>query len=369
MIMSHRESDLGWLRQLPAIVMAIAIMWVSVGQLLGCSQQSITPTVLPDTQASAGSALPPAPTPAEVSAPADPVAILEHSNTTQTEPVAATPMATESKAVQSMVKEPHPRAAQHKQALIQQARYVWGLKAPVASFAAQIHQESRWNPNAKSPVGTAGLTQFMPATAKWIGTYDRELSTVDVYNPRWAMRALAVYDKFLYDKVSGKNSCERLTFAMSAYNGGLGWVNKRKARSATPDICFGATCEINPGISAANQRENANYPKLILKQYEPLYVRSGWGYGAAMISDLIKQRLLTYALSASVLALPIVFVVGYQVGSNHCGLKNSAEAAQVVAMQAQTDLSTGYRLRPRNLNQRVMHWPILSKPFKPVPNI
>lgn len=60
----------------------------------------------------------------------------------------------------------------------------------------------------------------------------------------------------------------------------------------------------------------------------------------AMISDLIKQRLLTYALSASVLALPIVFVVGYRVGSNHCGLKNSAEAAQVVAMQAQTDLST-----------------------------
>lgn len=176
--------------------------------------------------------------------------------------------------------DPHPRAGQHKHVLIQQSRHVWGLNAPVSSFAAQIHQESRWNPSAKSPVGAAGLTQFMPATARWIGTYDAQLASVDVYNPRWAMRALAVYDKFLYDKVGGVNPCERMAFAMSAYNGGLGWVNKRKARSGVPNVCFGATCEINPGISAANQRENSNYPKLILKQFEPLYVRAGWGDGA-----------------------------------------------------------------------------------------
>ena len=175
--------------------------------------------------------------------------------------------------------DPHPRAGQHKHVLIQQSRYVWGLNAPVSSFAAQIHQESRWNPSAKSPVGAAGLTQFMPATARWIGTYDAQLASVDVYNPRWAMRALAVYDKFLYDKVGGVNPCERMAFALSAYNGGLGWVNKRKARSGMPNVCFGATCEINPGISASNQRENSNYPELILKQFEPLYVRAGWGQG------------------------------------------------------------------------------------------
>ncbi|MFZ1892309.1 MAG: lytic transglycosylase domain-containing protein [Formosimonas sp.] len=175
--------------------------------------------------------------------------------------------------------EPHPRAGQYKQALRQQAQHVWGLNAPVASFAAQIHQESRWNPKAKSPVGAAGLTQFMPATARWIGTYDGQLASVDVYNPRWAMRALAVYDKFLYDKVAGTNPCERMAFAMSAYNGGLGWVNKRKARSSAPLVCFGATCEINPGITAANQRENAGYPKVILKGFEAQYVKAGWGRG------------------------------------------------------------------------------------------
>lgn len=179
--------------------------------------------------------------------------------------------------------EPHPRAGQYKHALRQQAQYAWGLNAPVASFAAQIHQESRWNPKAKSPVGAMGLTQFMPATARWISGIDGELASGDVFNPRWAMRALVVYDKFLYDRVSGANPCERLAFAMSAYNGGLGWVNKRKARSPQPDVCFGATCEINPGITAANQRENAGYPKVILKTFEPQYVKAGWGWGACHV--------------------------------------------------------------------------------------
>lgn len=187
---------------------------------------------------------------------------------------------------QAALVEPHPRAAQYKHTLILQARHVWGLSAPTASFAAQIHQESRWNSNARSPVGAVGLTQFMPATARWIAGMDGELRTGDVYNPVWAMRALVVYDKFLYNKVAAVNPCERLAFAMSAYNGGLGWVIKRKARSNNPNVCFGATCEVNPGITAANQRENSNYPKLILKTYEPLYVKAGWGVGACQANLL-----------------------------------------------------------------------------------
>lgn len=175
--------------------------------------------------------------------------------------------------------EPNPRAGQYKRTLIQQSRNVWGLNAPVASFAAQIHQESRWNATARSPVGAVGLTQFMPATARWIAGMDGELRSGDVYNPVWAMRALVVYDKFLYDKVAAVNPCERLAFAMSAYNGGLGWVIKRKARSSNPKVCFGATCDVNPGITAANQRENAGYPRVILLKYEPMYVKAGWGMG------------------------------------------------------------------------------------------
>jgi len=44
----------------------------------------------------------------------------------------------------------------------------WGLEAPVALFAAQVHQESGWREDARSPVGALGLAQFMPGTAAWI---------------------------------------------------------------------------------------------------------------------------------------------------------------------------------------------------------
>lgn len=162
--------------------------------------------------------------------------------------------------------------------LLRESRMVWGLDAPVASFAAQVQQESSWREGLTSRTGARGLTQFMPATAEWIGSLRPDLANPNPANPVWALRALVVYDKFLWDRVQGANPCERLAFAMSAYNGGLGWTLKRKARSDAPDICFDKTCAINPGITPANQHENQTYPERILKRFEPMYARSGrWG--------------------------------------------------------------------------------------------
>src|SRR5690348_14247105 len=36
--------------------------------------------------------------------------------------------------------------------------------APPAVIAAQIQQESNWNPNAVSPAGAQGISQFLPST-------------------------------------------------------------------------------------------------------------------------------------------------------------------------------------------------------------
>ena len=128
----------------------------------------------------------------------------------------------------------------------------------------------------------------MPGTARWIATIDPELVAVHPLNPRWALRALVVYDYWLYNRVAGSNPCEHMAFALSAYNGGLGWVNKRKARSNQPGVCFGATCEINPGITASNQRENRDYPRRILLHYEPAYAAQSvrWGLGACTGAQL-----------------------------------------------------------------------------------
>ncbi len=173
-----------------------------------------------------------------------------------------------------------PEAHQYKRDLIRSGRNVWGMEAPTATMAAQVHQESRWRADATSPVGAAGIAQFMPSTARWIqGVYPGELAG-DVRSAEWGIRALARYDRYLWDRIDALDGCERMAFTLSAYNGGLGWVQRRQRIAEKPRICLFATCEINPGVTPANQRENAAYPRRILLTLEPLYVEAGFGVGA-----------------------------------------------------------------------------------------
>ena len=175
-------------------------------------------------------------------------------------------------------------ARQYRAELIRNARAVWGLNAPVATFAAQIHQESGWRANAISQVGAQGLTQFMPATAKWIGElYPQSLGSAQPFNPSWSIRALVRYDRWLFDRIAADNLCERLAFTLSAYNGGLSWVNRDKQLATRKGLdqmfWFQSVATVNSGRSAANWRENRGYPQRILKRYEPQYVKAHWGAG------------------------------------------------------------------------------------------
>ena len=173
-----------------------------------------------------------------------------------------------------------PAAAIYKREYVRIVRSEWGLWAPVATFAGQIHQESAWNCRAVSRVGARGCAQFMPTTAVWIGDVDHGLREGDVHSPAWAFRAQAVYMKWLHARIKASDQCEHMAFALSAYNGGLGYVQKRQKLSARPGVCLGATCSINPGITPANQRENAHYPHRILRELEPRYEAAGWGIGS-----------------------------------------------------------------------------------------
>ena len=171
-----------------------------------------------------------------------------------------------------------PVAEQYRRELTRIAISVWGLDAPVALLAAQIEQESAWRPNAISPVGAAGLTQFMPATARDVSERYR-LGPATPWDPRWAMHAQSVYLRELRGLVSNtRNESERMAFALSAYNGGLGHVRRRQALSPDPGRCLGLTCDIRPpGVSAANQAENRAYPRRILLVLMPRYHAAGWG--------------------------------------------------------------------------------------------
>lgn len=177
---------------------------------------------------------------------------------------------------------PHA-AQQYRATLVRAAHATWGLDAPVSVFAAQVHTESWWRNNTVSHVGAQGLAQFMPATARWLPSVAPETGKPEPFNPGWSLRALCVYDQWLWDRVAGHTDFERMAFTLSAYNGGLGWVNRdrKKARSLGLDdrVWFNAVENVNAGRSAAAFRENRNYPRLILQERQYAYIKAGWGPG------------------------------------------------------------------------------------------
>ena len=171
---------------------------------------------------------------------------------------------------------PH-EAARYRGELTRNARMVWGLDAPVATFGAQIHQESGWNPRAVSKVGARGMAQFMPATATWWcdrrESHSRDarnnVESCAPENPAWAMRALVGYDRWLWDRVAeAGGECGRMRASLRGYNGGLGYV-KREIKSGFSCTAF---------RSAASCTENLGYPVRIVDVIQPRY--AGWGRGA-----------------------------------------------------------------------------------------
>jgi soluble lytic murein transglycosylase-like protein len=176
-----------------------------------------------------------------------------------------------------------PGAEKYRRDLIREARLEWGLNAPIATFAAQIEQESGWNPDARSHVGALGLAQFMPATSTWISGAYGALAENAPRNPRWALRALATYDRYLWERVSAADDCHRAAKMLSAYNGGLGWIPRDEAAAEAAGylraLWWRNVEAVNAGRSAAAWRENRGYPPAILFRREPRYVAAGWGRG------------------------------------------------------------------------------------------
>lgn len=177
-----------------------------------------------------------------------------------------------------------PRAAeQHRATLTRAARTYWGLDAPVSVFAAQVHTESWWRNDTVSHAGAQGLAQFMPSTARWLPTVAPETGKPAPFNPGWSLRALCIYDKWLWDRTDGVNGFERMAFTLSGYNGGQGWVNRDRklARQRRLDASrwFGAVETVNAGRSVAAWKENRNYPRLILQKRQYAYIKAGWGPG------------------------------------------------------------------------------------------
>lgn len=164
-------------------------------------------------------------------------------------------------------------AKQYRSVLVRCAHLEWGLSAPVARLAAQVQQESRWREDARSPVGAQGLTQFMPATTRWYGGVRPDLGKADAWNPGWSLRAMAGYDRWLYERVRGSTPCDRMDKAQGSYNSGLGWTYKDEALAARVGLDPGlwdSLAAVNAGRTRAAKHETNLYVERI-RELEPVY--------------------------------------------------------------------------------------------------
>ncbi|MCV2359649.1 transglycosylase SLT domain-containing protein [Paucibacter sp. TC2R-5] len=174
-----------------------------------------------------------------------------------------------------------PPAAAHtyRAALLRASQTQWGLDAPVAVLAAQVHQESGWNPAAVSRAGARGMAQFMPATAAWWCARPGSASSpqdCQPDNPTWALRALAGYDKWLWDRLPADLAeADRVWAMLRAYNGGLGhWQAESALAGSTQRLKVDAAC----GRARRNVQfcdENLSYPRRIMVVLQPRY--GAWG--------------------------------------------------------------------------------------------
>ena len=95
-------------------------------------------------------------------------------------------------------------------------------------ITAQMFQESRFDPNARSWAGASGLLQVMPRTG-------RELGFSNLADPPAGIHAGVKYLAWLRDRFEGQvPKVERTWFSLAAYN--AGWGHVRDARALAREI-------------------------------------------------------------------------------------------------------------------------------------
>ena len=151
-----------------------------------------------------------------------------------------------------------------------------GISAPV--IAAQIEVESGWNPNAVSPAGAEGLSQFMPYTWPSYAVDANGNGTASAFDPPDAIMAQAEFDcktleQAQKDKASGRIQGDDLDIVLSAYNCGYGCV----LANGGPKINNGETESYAPKI------------KSLIPKYSSLEQGGSGGRGGKLSGPVAKK--------------------------------------------------------------------------------
>jgi hypothetical protein len=131
----------------------------------------------------------------------------------------------------------------------------------------------------------------MPKTAEWAINDPNGLpcrTYEDFMDVPCALSALVWLNRFNYVRSPSDDACEAMGFTLSRYNGGGTKADERAAEAAgfDPRKWFGHVEKFNGRRrTAANFKENRDYPRKILGKLLPQYHGAGYG-GVQLCSHL-----------------------------------------------------------------------------------
>lgn len=135
---------------------------------------------------------------------------------------------------------------------------------------AQYYQESRLDPSAVSPVGAAGIAQFMPGTWRDVS---RSLGYEEQVNPHIAEPAIhagAYYmAKLRKSWSSPRPEADRYNLALASYNAGLGNLLKAQ-RACNGAVLYPAIEACLPSITGHHANETKTYVRRIRRYYSEM---------------------------------------------------------------------------------------------------
>lgn len=181
---------------------------------------------------------------------------------------------------------------------------------PAELLAAQIQGESNWNPDAKSPAGATGISQFMPGTAKGYGI-----------DPKDPMQSIDAQGKMMSSLLKSYGGDQRL--ALAAYNAGAGNVKNGKV-PAIPEtqnyVKNVLSYEKNyPGLKAGKW----NNPGIPTKSGVPSTASTTPSNGTSQVTDLVDHDNAATAHRAS--QLPLISSLLNRPGVHNPGLDMLAQ--------------------------------------------
>ncbi len=133
----------------------------------------------------------------------------------------------------------------------------WLPGVPWQLLKAQYYQESKLNPDAVSPVGAAGIAQFMPATWREVagelqlGAVDRRLAAPAIEAGAYYMMKQRRFWRALAD-------WGRHDHAMASYNAGAGNIRKAWTLCRQPAEWAG-TAPCLPLVTKHHAKETTTY--------------------------------------------------------------------------------------------------------------